>query len=50
MICDIAQFWGDGPLKSVFGTPPVRKSASFFEYSLSPMECVFVRVSLDNRR
>ena len=32
-----------GPLKPVFGTPPVRTSASSFEYSLAPMECVFVR-------
>ena len=33
-----------GSIKPVFGTPPTRKSSSCFEYSLSPMECTFVRL------
>lgn len=33
-----------GFMEPVFGTPPVQTSQSTFEYSLAPMECVFVRL------
>lgn len=32
-----------GVVTPVFGTPPLRRAGNVFEYSLSPMECVFVR-------
>ena len=32
-------------MKRIFGTPPVRKDARTFGYSLKPLECVFVRMA-----